>query len=425
LGALASGAFAAAVSIKGNVNETADASNNYFMSKSPTGATAKSLTGLNLDFLAQTPTTRYLLDTNYSYYKYFGPGAADTSLTWGTPASARFSVDHIDKLTKYNLAASWNRADAVATQLAQSGVATLRGTIDTYNVSGNVTRDLSRIDTVSLSAQGATVSYSDPTQTPYVDFTTTAAWNHTLSQTTTLTNSVNFDWFDEDNPAKSQRLLWKLTSGLDTRLSARLTVNGHVGVAFVNSYQNGVAPLTPTPLALPGPAPFQPQVGAGNGVFADVGLNYDLLKSTTVSLTAAQALVPLLTGQIQKTDTVEMSLNYKINYFSNLSFSTQFSYLPPSSSAGALSSNQSSPSDFFSASVNYGYQLAREWRTNVSYTYRQRNDDTGLVRSSAVLFTLSRDFTLLGNPAAINQAEAERARQRAQNSVGYVFPGLR
>ena len=79
LGVLASGAFAADVSIKGNVSETVDASNNYFLTNSPSGSTVRSLTAGTLDILARTPTTQYLLDANYSYYKYFGPGAADAA----------------------------------------------------------------------------------------------------------------------------------------------------------------------------------------------------------------------------------------------------------------------------------------------------------------------------------------------------------
>ena len=416
LGVVASGAFAADVSIKGNVSETVDASNNYFLTNTPSGSTVRSLTAGTLDILARTPTTQYLLDTNYSYYKYFGPGAADAGgLTWGTPASATFRIDHTTELAKYNIAASWSRVDATQTQLAQSGVATIRGSINTFTANGGVTRDLGRIDSVSWTANASTVSYTDPTQTPYVDVTTMASWNHNLTQTTTLTNSVSFDWFSADDIAESQRLFWKMTTGLQSKLSSRLTFTGNVGFAFVNSYQNGVAqPIIPF-------GSFQPQVGTGNGWLGDIALNYDLLKTTTVSLTAAHAITPLITGQLQLSDTVGLTLTHKINSASNLTFSTQFSYLP-ASSGSSFTSNQSSPSDFFTASVAYGYQLTREWRTNLSYAYRQRNDDTGLARSSTVTFVLSRDLTILGNPTAINQAEQERARERAQQSVGQVFP---
>ena len=81
-------------------------------------------------------------------------------------------------------------------------------------------------------------------------------------------------------------------------------------------------------------------------------------------------------------------------------------------------------SDFLSASVSYSYRLTRDWATNVSYTYLQRNDSTGFTSANLVLLSLSYDFTLMGNPSAINKANEQRARQRARESIGQVFPGI-
>ena len=108
LGILASRAFAAEVSIKGNINQHYDASDNYFLVQSPKGYTVKSTTSGTLNFLAQTPTTSYLLNTYASYFKYLGPGADDAgSLTSGTPASTTFSINHIaTELTAFNFNAS-------------------------------------------------------------------------------------------------------------------------------------------------------------------------------------------------------------------------------------------------------------------------------------------------------------------------------
>ena len=84
LGVLASGgAIAAEVAIKGNVSETLEASDNYFLSTKPSGTTVKSNTAGTLNFFTGTPDTGYFLDTNYSYYKYFGPGAADAGSSNG------------------------------------------------------------------------------------------------------------------------------------------------------------------------------------------------------------------------------------------------------------------------------------------------------------------------------------------------------
>ena len=160
---LASSAFAADVSIKGNASEGLEASPNYFLTSSPAGATIKSLTAGTLAILAQTPTTNYLVDTNYSYYKYFGPGAADQSPNWGTPANARFSIDHTEQTTKYNAAVSWSRADAATTNLAQTGVAAGRGSINLYSAIGGITHDFNRNDLVTWTTQATKTTFTDPT----------------------------------------------------------------------------------------------------------------------------------------------------------------------------------------------------------------------------------------------------------------------
>ena len=95
-----------------------------------------------------------------------------------------------------------------------------------------------------------------------------------------------------------------------------------------------------------------------------------------------------------------------------------------SSQAAQFASVTGGSSDFYSASVIYSYRLTRDWSTNLSYSYLQRNDNTGTVSANMFLFSLSYDFTLMGNPGAINKAAEQRARQRARESIGQVFPGI-
>ena len=73
----------------------------------------------------------------------------------------------------------------------------------------------------------------------------------------------------------------------------------------------------------------------------------------------------------------------------------------------------------------YSYRLARDWSTNLSYTYRQREDPTsGFVNGSTFLFGLNYSFNVMGQPGAFKSADTERARLRSQQAVGYVFPGF-
>jgi hypothetical protein len=422
LGALASSAFAAAVSVKANLSETVDASDNYFMSHAPTGYTAKSFSALNLSTLAATPTTRYLLDSNFSYFKYLGPGAKDTTLTWGTPLLEKFSIDHSTPLSKYNFAVSWNRSDVATTALAQTGTTSGRGTTDTYTVVEGVTRQLGHLDSLSWTSTGSTVSYSNPGQTPYVDYSSTLSWDHRLTPTTTLTQSLNFDWFFADDAAKTQRLMWTPKTGVQSQLSKRLNLTASVGLIFINAYQNATTPslvssiFQNVPGATPNGTGFQQKPGTANGWLANMVLNYKLFADTQVTLTATHATTPTIFGELQQIESIGSTLNYDINHSSDLAISAQFSR----TKSGGIGATTGTESEFLTASANYSYRLTRQWRTNLTYSYRQRSDPTGRVRANSILFRLVGDFTLFGKPPTTPSELAQENLARAQ----LVFPGL-
>lgn len=408
LGVFTSSGYAADVAIKGSLSETLDGSNNYFLLNAPSGTTFKSLSAVNLDVIARTPDTRLLLNTNFSYYNLFGPGAVDTSPTSGTPLGTSFQVDHTTELNKYNFAMLWQRADVATTQLAESGIVTAQGFLDTYRVHGGVTHDLGRADSISWSAQATKTTFTGSTQSPYTDVSTTGAWIHRFDPRNTLTTSATFDWFDQDDLANSQRVFGQVMTSLRSQLSNRLSFNGSVGALASNSYQrNPIQPVIPS-------TSFQ-QSGATQGALANAALTYLLLKSTTVSFTAGQSIVPTTLGPLQKISTVGANLSYNVNSWSTLSFSTQLAHISNNAFVGGAS-------DLFSARVNYGYRLTRELGTNLSYTYRHRDDVTGMASSSTVLASLTYDFTLLGKPTAFDKSEIERARQRAQEAIGQAFP---
>jgi len=68
--------------------------------------------------------------------------------------------------------------------------------------------------------------------------------------------------------------------------------------------------------------------------------------------------------------------------------------------------------------------LARDWQTRLSYTYRERHDSTGTAAANVGLVSLIYNFNLMGNPAAIDLVERERAAIRQQRAIGEVFPTL-
>ena len=298
------------------------------------------------------------------------------------------------------------------TQLVESGFVTGQGAVNTVRILGGGTYDLGRRDLLSWSVQARNVTFdNDPGQTPYNDYAASLAWNHLIDPRTTLTTSVNFDWYDADDVFKSQRLFWQIMTGLTSQLTRRLTVNGSVGVSFANTWQNAVVvPLGTTTF----------QTGAANGWVGQVGLNYQLLQTTSLSASAAQLIIPTTTGQLQKTTTAGFGISHSINAWSNLAFAANLAHTD--SSVNATSLVLGTTADFFSARVAYSYQLARDWRTTLAYTFRQRDDNTGTANSSTVLLSLNYNFNLLGNPSAFDPVDAARALVRQQKAAGEVFP---
>ena len=141
---------------------------------------------------------------------------------------------------------------------------------------------------------------------------------------------------------------------------------------------------------------------AGSGSAADwIGdllITYRFNNSTALTLAAAQSVGPDTFGTIRKTDIAGLVLDHRINRFSTIAFSGDFSQ--------QLSS--SGTTEFYSVATRYSYELTREWQMALSYRFRHQIGGTGSANlaslnsgsasSNTVLFTLSRDFTIL--PAA-------------------------
>jgi hypothetical protein len=408
LGALAPGAFAADVNVKGSIGETLEGSDNYFLTNTPVGTTFKSLTALHLDALARTPGWRYLLSSNVSYFNYFGSGADQTSPKSGFPINETFRVDHTTDLARYFGTVTWNHADLASTQLRESGVVTSGGTIDTLHAGGGVTYDINRIDSVSWTGQLTHTSFTDSIQTPYNDYATSLAWIRLLDPRTTWTTSLSFDWFDADNLVSSQRLFWQIMTGVRSQLTHRLSVTASAGVGFVNGWNNGLV------VTLPATNTFQ--TGAATSWQALATVNYQLLRTTNILVSGAHLIVPTSDGHLQKTTTAGFSITHDINAWSKVFFAGNYAH------TAAGTNLLTSDADLFSATVGYSYQLARDWHSRIAYTYRLRDDNNGTPHSSTVLLSLVYDFNLLGQPTAFDPIEQERAYLRQQRAVGEVFP---
>lgn len=372
LGVLASGALAAKVTIKGDLTESVAASDNYFLSQDPTGPTVKWLNTLNLNARADMATTRYELDTHLGYFKYFGPGAVDTSLIDGTPLGVKLHANHREKLTTYDFTASWDRQDLATTLLEETGFSAGRGFVDSFSAGNTITHQLSAIDTLTWSNSATKRTYTASQQTPTRVFNTTGSWSHALNATTKLINSVSLNWFRAEDEAETERLFWTITSGAEVMVSPRLRVSGAIGVALVNAWVNNHEALlaAPAPTSSSGTGFAFAGTGAANGIIGNIEIDYKFSPTTKAVLTAAQAIAPTVIGNLQQTTSVNLLLSRQVNHLSSVSASARFTH--------TLAADRDT--NFLSASVSYERRLTRLTRATLSYRYDRRiNNDQDLI----------------------------------------------
>ena len=160
-----------------------------------------------------------------------------------------------------------------------------------------------------------------------------------------------------------------------------------VGVAFANAYQNRRCPVFDVDV--------YPHRGRPAAWLRRRTLNYQLLKTTNADVSAAHLIVPTSFGQLQKTTTAGFTVNHDINYWSNVALHANFAH----DRIQTTPTCWRDPADFFSAQVAYSYWLARDWRARLSYTYRQRHDDTGTASANVGAAVAGLQFQPDGQPA--------------------------
>jgi hypothetical protein len=383
-------------SVKSSQSETFEANDNYFLLRAPKGITYAPLSTASVDVLARTPTTRYDLHGDIGYYHYFGAGAADAALTNVKQKGASFYVEHAGNAIgdKVSLTAWSQQQDLATAQLNDIGAVTAGGgEISTSGVAGNLHRQLNAIDSLSLSATSTKVDFASSSAVPSVNLTTGAVWNRRVDPSTDLIASTELNWTVQDNQARLDTKLWKAVTGAQLRPTSRLSLTGSVGIGVVTSGQDGpagIVALPPSPLPTPGSLAAFAGSGTSIGLLADVQAIYRLRKTTDLSLSASRSIAPDVLGALSQRTSYAVGLTHAVNSVSNLSFGGALTRLP--ASGGQLGSGTS---NFWTANVSYSRLLSREWRTQLTYSYRRRDDEAGSVSSNAVALVLARDLTLL------------------------------
>ena len=181
---------AADITLTSQLIQTSDFNSNYFLQNNPPGEITAPVSTIRVDGIARTPTTRFQTTADLSYRSYFGPGTDAFIINDALDKIARVRLDHTEKLTTYNVGASWSQIQAAPLQVIQTGVATVGGFVNTTVVQGGLRHELSLRDTLTWQNSWTSVDFTSPVSVPFTDLSTTGDWTHRLTPTTAVIPSV-------------------------------------------------------------------------------------------------------------------------------------------------------------------------------------------------------------------------------------------
>lgn len=400
---ISSGAQAVDWSLNASISETLELNSNQFLRSMLAGGTLGSYTTVTANAVARTPTSRFTLDADGTYQKYWGPGTVGLPLTEFTSngINAYYETFGKNPANREYIAASWRSQSTALAVLADLGVQTqATGNINTAVLRGGIDRDLTARDTATLSARSS-LTYYDPSSggTQFLDTTALATWRHRLSGIAALKTTSEVEWLSYDNASNTNIIVLRNQAGFDVALSPLLDFRGSAGAAYVKASQGSSGSPTVTPLS----GALTSGSGSAVSFIGDMALIYRMLKSTTLTVTANRSVGPTVIGGLQESTSIGAQLAYSINQLSTLSFSANLSRL-----TGLVQAT-----DFFSATVAYNRSLTRDWRTSLSYRYLHRSGSSaglasfdpvtgvplasgsGPASSNAVILVVSRNFTVL------------------------------
>jgi hypothetical protein len=355
-------------SLSSTVSETVELNDNQFMRTMLAGGTLASYTTVTANALARTSTSRFTLDADVGYQKFWGPGTEGVTQTESNALGVRAHYETWGKNTEDQnyLDASFHQSSTLVAVLGDLGVATkAHGNIDQTMLRGGLVRSLSAMDTISFSATSTLTTY-DPSSsgTEFTDSSAVATWRHRISPLTTLSATSQFEWLYYDTRPVSNLMILRNTVGFETNLSPVLSYGASAGVIY-SSAENGGNPISPL-----GPSLLSPTLSASGstvGFIGDVHATYRILKNTTLNLFASQTVAPSVIGSLTERSTIHAGLTQGINSRSSVSLAADVS----------RQSSFGTTSDFLSGTISYSYQLAREWNASLTYRYLHRTATTG------------------------------------------------
>jgi hypothetical protein len=352
-------------SLSSTMSEAVELNDNQWMRSMLAGGTLGSYTTVTANALALTATSRFTIDSDVGYRKWWGPGTegiTQTESDW-VGVNAHYETWGKNSDDKQWVDASFRQSSTEVAVLGDLGVVTTAGgDIDRTAAGGGIQRSLSALDTISFSATSALTTYEPSAGgTEFTDTSAVATWRHRISPLTTVSATSQFEWLNYDTNPLTNLFILRNTGGFETTLSPVLSYGASAGVVYSSADISPVA-------ALPSPVAATPlTAGSTAGFIGDAHAVYRILKNTTLNLIASQTVAPSVLGSLTQRSLLHAGLTQAIDDRSAVSLAGEASRITSSGTTY----------DLFSGSISYNYILARDWNASLTYRYLYRTATTG------------------------------------------------
>jgi hypothetical protein len=360
--AVSAPALAADWSLHFGASQSLTADDNLDLDETNRDAGLTSSTSFDLDLLAKAKTYKIDLAPRITVEKTFFQREPDD---WSYFPSGTLSLGTWTKRTTYDLVASMARSEASANDLVEDVITTNQGDELTYAVTGTMSHKVNSRNTLTWVNSANLVDFSLPSDdlVPALTLRTSGTWSREMSELTTGHLTASAEYYDPDSPTVGQRLLYRATAGLNTKLSKRLSVAGAVGAVVLDPEEGGVT---------------------ANMIF-NVSADYKL-KTTSYSLSASRDLTPDDDGSLNDRYSTRLGVSHQVNDLTTIGLVATYAF--QTDAAGEKS-------NAFTVSPTISYQLSQDWSSSLSYRFVEEDDATSKAHSNAVTLTLSYGTFLL------------------------------
>ena len=373
-------------------SQSVEGSDNRALNTNPAGDTALFTSNLMLDAISHFQTWTFDFNGDINYQNLTGPGAVQNTAPTNNILGLRIEK-RVSDVTSVDIHGSWQRQDATSAQLNDTGIVIATGDINTYVLDGGITRELSPVDQFRWWTRGTIVDFSANSNESFSDLLTTTTWARHLTARAVLTNTLQLEGVEHDDPANSQVWIARASMGLETPFSNYLTFKGTLGV----SAHNSSAANTANQIAFPGAVTSD--TGPGVDGLGDLKLIYMALPTTQLTLSASHWTGPNVLGQVERRTIVGGGIQHTINQISSVSVWGEYAGQIP-----ILGLFDDANANYVRASVQYNYRFTPDWIAQAAYRYAYRMDnagaantfvDAGSASSNTVFLSVVYEKTLL------------------------------